>query len=117
MVVHFTSTCYHPQANGQTKSTNQILCTSLITIVEGNQMDWEQKLYRVSWAYYVAYKMTMNKTPFDMVFSLDAILPIEFLIPTFRAAQQLEWIVHELFACVDELEQLDKFSLQEIVGM
>ena len=47
-----------------------------------------------------------------MVFGLDAILPIEFLIPTLRVAKELEWIGHELSNRLTELEQLDEFRLR-----
>ena len=52
-------------------------------------MDWEQKLHSVLWAYRCAYKMAIDTTPFNLVFGLDAIIPIQVLIPTLRAAQDL----------------------------
>ena len=36
MVAHQTSTPYHRQANGQAKTTNKTICTTLTKIVEGN---------------------------------------------------------------------------------
>ena len=36
MVIHRKSAPYHPQANGQAKSTNKILCSALAKVVEGN---------------------------------------------------------------------------------
>lgn len=52
-----------------------------------------------------------------MVYGLDAILPIEFLIPTLRVAKELEWTRHEPSNRLTELEQLDKFCLQAVAGM
>lgn len=40
------------------------------------------KLNGVIWAYIVSYKIALGMMLFNMVFGLDAILPIEFLIPT-----------------------------------
>ena len=82
MVLHKKSSPYHPQENGQAKSTNKILCTVLTKIVERSQMDWEMKLHSAIWAYRAAYKTSIGTTPFNLVFGLDATLPIEFLIPT-----------------------------------
>lgn len=48
---------------------------------------------------------------------LDAILPIEFLIPTLRGAKSLDWTGHEFSHRVDELELLDKFRLRAVAGM
>ena len=80
-------------------------------------MDWEQKLHSVLWAYRCAYKTAIDTTPFNLVFGLDAILPIEFLIPTLRVAQALQWIGHELSDKIEELEQLDKTRLKVVEGM
>ena len=50
-----------------------------------------------------------HNTPFNLVIGLDAILPIEFLIPTLRVARELEWTGHEFSERLDELEKLDEF--------
>ena len=52
-----------------------------------------------------------------MVFELDAILPLEFLISTLRVAKYLEWIGHKLSNKVVELEHLEKTRFMAIVGM
>ena len=76
MVIHQTSTLYHPQANVQVESTNKTLCTTPTKVVEGNRSDWEQKLHSVVWAYRCAYKIDLYTTPFNLVFALDAVLSI-----------------------------------------
>ena len=52
-----------------------------------------------------------------MVYGLDAILPMEFLIPTLRVAKELEWTGHELSERLHELEQLDETRLSAVAGM
>ena len=52
-----------------------------------------------------------------MVFGLDAILPMEFLLPTLRVAQTLNWNGHELSERLEDLEKLDKTCLQTVDGM
>ena len=101
MVIHRKSAPYHPQANGQAESTNKILCTMLTKIVETSRTNWELKLQSALWAYRVAYKTALGTTPFNMVFGLDAILPLEFLIPTLRVAKELEWNGHEFLKRLD----------------
>ena len=108
MVIHRKSAPYHPQVNGQAESTNKTLCTALTKVVEGTQIDWDQKLHSVLWAYRTAYKTAIGTTPFNLVFGLNVILPIEFLIPTLRVAKQMEWTGHELFERIDDLEKLDE---------
>ena len=55
--------------------------------------------------------------PFNLVFGLDAILPIEFLIPTLRVGQKLQWTGHELSERIEELEQLDETRLKAVEGI
>ena len=69
------------------------------------------------WAYRCACKKAIDTTPFNLVFGLDAILPIEFLIPTLRVAQALQWTGHELFDRIEELEILDETRLKAVEGM
>ena len=82
MVIHKRSAPYHPQANGQAESTNKTLCTVLTKIVGQSRTDWEHKLSLALWAYRIAYKIAVGATPFELVYGLNAILPIEFLVPT-----------------------------------
>ena len=117
MVLHKKSAPYHPQANGQAESTNKILKTVLTKIVSESKTDWELKLHSVVWAYRVAYKTAIGTTPFNMVYGLDAILPLEFLVPTLRVAQEIGWTGHELLNRVKELKKLDETRLAAIAGM
>ena len=117
MVIHRRSAPYHPQANGQAESTNKTITTTLTKVVEGNRTDWEIKLHSILWAYRTAYKTSIGTTPFNLVYGLNAILPIEFLIPTLRVAKELEWTGHEFSDRIDELEKLDEDRLLALVGI
>ena len=48
---------------------------------------------------------------------MDAILPIEFLIPTLRVAKQLEWQGHEFSARLEDLEKLDEDRRLAVMGI
>jgi len=108
MVVHRKSIPYHPQGNGQAKSTNNILCMVLTKIPENSRIVREMKLHSALWSYRVACKTSLGTTPFNMMFVLDEILPLELLIPTLRVAKQLDWIGPKLSQRIDELEKLDE---------
>ena len=52
-----------------------------------------------------------------MVYGLQVILPMEFLILTLRVANELSWIGNELANQLKELEELDETCLAPIHGM
>ena len=74
-------------------------------------------MHSALWAYRVADKTAIGTTPFNMVYGLDAILPMEFLLPTLRVAKDLEWTGHELSERLDDLEKLDEVRLRAVIGM
>ncbi|MCO5580212.1 hypothetical protein L7F22_034078 [Adiantum nelumboides] len=117
MVIHRKSAPYHPQANGQAESTNKILVTVLTKIVSESRADWDQKLYSALWAYRVAYKTSIGTTPFNMVYGIQAVLPLEFLISTLRVAKELEWTGHKLSEQIDVLEKLDETRLRAVASI
>lgn len=114
MVIHRKLAPYHLQTNGRAESTNKVLCTALIKVVEGSRSDWESKLHSVPWAYQTGYKTSIGTTPFNLVFGLDAILPIKFLVPTLTS---LDWNGHEFLARVEQLERLDETKLHAVAAM
>ena len=82
-----------------------------------SRTDWELKFHSALWAYWVAFKTAIGTTPFNMVYGLDAILPMEFLLPTLRVATKLEWTGHELSKRLEDLENLDETRFRAVMGM
>ena len=83
-VVHKRSTPYYPQANGLAESTNKTLLNILRKIVNENRTDWDTKLQSALWAYRTMYKTNIRTTPFRLAFGLEAVMPVEFQIPSLR---------------------------------
>ena len=52
-----------------------------------------------------------------MVYGLNAILPIEFLVPTLREAKKLEWTGHEWSERLGDLEKLGETRLQAVAAI
>ena len=52
-----------------------------------------------------------------MVFGLDAILPIEFLITILHVAKEINWMGHELSERLEHLKKLDETQVGAVHGM
>ena len=84
MIKHRKTTLYHPRANGQTKKINGILCKIITKMVQGSNTDWDFRLYDALWTYRCAFKVRTKFTPFQLVYGLEAILPIELEVQSLR---------------------------------
>ena len=47
-------------------------------------MDWDTKLYSALWAYHTSYKTSLQSTPFRLGYGLEAVMLIEFQVPSLR---------------------------------
>ena len=83
-IVHQKSTPYYPQANGLAESTNKTLQNILRKIVNENRTNWDRKLHSALWMYMTSFKTSIQATPFHLAYGLEAIMPIEFQIPSLR---------------------------------
>ncbi|KAL3685682.1 hypothetical protein R1sor_003704 [Riccia sorocarpa] len=87
-VKHRFSTPYYPQCNGQAESTNKILIVALRKLMERHPVNWDASVPSALWAMRTAYKATTNHTPFHMVYGVEALVPMEFIVPTLRIATE-----------------------------
>jgi len=71
------STSHHPQTDGQTEVTNRTLGTILRTMVSKNLKDWDVKLAHAEFAYNRAPSVTTGHSPFEVVYGINPITPIE----------------------------------------
>ena len=53
-------------------------------IVNENGKYLDKKINSALWAYRTSYKTVIKSTPFRMAFGLDAVMPIQFQVPTLR---------------------------------
>jgi transposase InsO family protein len=106
------STPYHPQKNGTIEAFNKILETTLTKICSMNNDDWDLRVSTVLWAYRTTCKKLTMQNPFNLVYGLEAVVPMEYLVPSLRIAAFIDMddtgTIRERLAQLVELEE-DRF--------
>ena len=57
-------------------------------VVGENKKSWDSKIKYAVWADRITTKTSKGKTPFELVYELEAKLPVNLQIPILRFAQQ-----------------------------
>jgi hypothetical protein len=99
---------YYPQANGQVEAVNKTLKTILQRTINSTKSNWNLMLYSTLWAYRTPVKTVTGFSPFQLVYGLEAVLPIECQIPSLKLAVQLLPDTSPLEERLVHLEQLDE---------
>jgi transposase InsO family protein len=86
---HENSSPYYPQANGQVEAINKVLKTMIQRMVGENKTSWHLQLFSALWAYRTSVKTSTGFTPFQLVYGIEAVLPIKCEIPSLKLKVEL----------------------------
>jgi transposase InsO family protein len=78
------SSNYYPQGNGLVESNNKNLMNILKKIVGDNKRSWDNKIKITLWADRITKKSSTWKSHFELVYGLDATLPVHSKIPVYQ---------------------------------
>ena len=105
---HDNSTPYYPQANGKVEAINKVLKHMLQRIIGAHKRDWNLILYSALWSYRPSMRNATGFTPFQLVYGLEAVLPVQCEISSLKLTVDLLPGTSEEEACFLELIQLDE---------
>ncbi|KAL0455706.1 UNVERIFIED_CONTAM: hypothetical protein Slati_0909800 [Sesamum latifolium] len=79
---------YYTVANGLAEALNKILCSLLNKVVAKSKHDWRKRIGEAIWAYRTTVRTPTQSTPYVLVCEVEAVLPLEQQILSFRIAIQ-----------------------------
>jgi len=82
MLQHNKSSHYHSQENGAVEAFNKILERGITKFLSANEDDWDEKIPVTLWAYRKIVKIIHKKTPFQLVYGREVVVPVEFILPS-----------------------------------
>ena len=83
---------YHPRENGTIDAFNKILENSLTKVCNINRNDLDVHITMVLWAYRTTYKKLTSKTPFWLLYGEEAVMLMEYILPSLRIVAITEMV-------------------------
>jgi hypothetical protein len=78
------SSAYYPQGNGLAESLNKSLINIIKKVLNENKRSWHVHLKYALWENRIGTKKSIGISPFQMVYGIDVVLPINLALPVMK---------------------------------
>jgi hypothetical protein len=99
---------YYPQGNGQAELSNKNLMTIVKKIVGENKKSWDSKIKHALWADRITKKAATRKSLFELVYGLEARLPVHLRLPTYGLVEDTSTEQDAVQNKVNQIIELDE---------
>jgi transposase InsO family protein len=86
-IILIHSTTYYPWGNGLVESSNKSLMTIIKKVLTENKKSWHIHLKYALWANRIGTKKSIGMSPFQLVYGIDVILPINLALSLMKLWQ------------------------------
>ena len=85
---------YYPKSNGKVQVVNKVLKIMLQHMVNNHKNNWHHMVFSALCAYLISVKSSTRFTPFQLVYGVEAMIPINHKIPNLHIAIELLDDIH-----------------------
>jgi hypothetical protein len=83
-----------------------VLGTLLTKLVSENKIDWDEHMSTMLFSYKTTYKVTTRYTPYQLVYGLHPLMPIEYIVPVTSGNEKDSTPMIILISKITKLEKL-----------